>query len=212
MPRRALDNPIVLAVLGLLLEQPSHPYQMLSELRKRSDNHAAAITRGTLYNTVAAMVDAGWVAEQGQQRSGNRPERTVYALTQPGREELIRRLDSQIRNPEREFSLFLGAVSYLGALGASGAVEALTERAERLRERTAADQERLAEALAAGVPRLHVIEAEYALSLARAELAWIDSVIEEIHAGTLTWPGPAAVASPLTDRSERKRTHDSDSI
>lgn len=188
MPRRALDNPIVLAVLGLLLEQPAHPYQMLSELRKRSDSHAAAISRGTLYNTVAALADAEWVAAQGQQRAGNRPERTVYALTPAGHEELVRRLDAQIRDPEREFTRFLGAVGYLGALGPSGAVAALTERTRRLQERTAADEARLAEALAAGVPRLHVIEAEYALCLARAELAWIDSVIEDIRAGALGWP------------------------
>ncbi|MDJ1134542.1 PadR family transcriptional regulator [Streptomyces iconiensis] len=192
MPRRTLDNPLVPAVLGLLLEQPSHPYQMLAELRKRSDNNAAALNRGSLYNVVAALAEAGWVAAQGQQRAGNRPERTVYALTPTGHGELVRQLDSRIRNPEREFSRFLGAVTYLGALGPGGAAEALTERAGRLRERTAADEERLAEALASGVPRLHVIEAEYALSLARAELAWIDAIVDDIRTGALEWPaGPA---------------------
>ncbi|MGA5178776.1 PadR family transcriptional regulator [Streptomyces pseudogriseolus] len=192
MPRRALDNPIVLPVLGLLLEQPTHPHQMLAELRSRGDAHAAAITRGTLYNTVAALSQAGWLAPLERQRSGNRPERTVYALTDAGREELVRRLDAQIRTPQREFSRFLGAVAHLGALGRDGAVEALTERGRRLRQRTAEDERRLEEALAAGVPRMHVIEAEYALSLARAEIAWVDSVIEELRIGTLPWPSGAA--------------------
>ncbi|MDI2125633.1 PadR family transcriptional regulator [Yinghuangia seranimata] len=194
MPRRALDNPLVPAVLGLLLEQPAHPYQMLSDLRKRSDNHAAATTRGTLYNTVAALTEAGWIAEQGQQRSGNRPERTVYALTEAGHAELVRRLDAEIRNPEREFSRFLGAVSHLGALGPDGAVDALTERTRRLADRTQADERRLAEALAQDVPRLFVIEAEYAIALARAELAWIDAVVADIRSGALAWPdaGPAS--------------------
>ncbi|WP_460065598.1 PadR family transcriptional regulator [Streptomyces sp. YKOK-I1] len=204
MPRRALDNPVVLAVLGLLLEQPSHPHQMLAELRQRSDSHASAITRGTLYNTVSALTEAGWLASQGQERSGNRPERTVYALTEQGHEELVRRLDSQIRNPEREFSQFLGAVTYLGALGPSGAVEALGERAQRLRHRTAADEDRLAAALAAGVPRLHVIEAEYALCLARAEMTWIDSVMDEIRTGSLAWPTAAAAISAPLETPDRK--------
>lgn len=47
---------------------------------------------------------------------------------------------------------------------------------------------RLTEALSAGAPRLFVIEAEYALSLARAETTWIDSVIDDIRTGALTWP------------------------
>lgn len=104
------------------------------------------------------------------------------------------RLDSQIRTPKREFSQFLGAVAYLGALGRDGAVEALTERGRRLRERTAEDERQLGNAVAAGVPRMHVIEAEYALSLARAETAWVDSVIEELRSGALAWPTGAARA------------------
>jgi DNA-binding PadR family transcriptional regulator len=190
MPRRALENPLVLAVLGLLLETPMHPYQMLAELTNRSESRAAAITRGSLYDIVDALTSAGWVCEQGRQREGNRPERTVYALTQAGRDELVRRLDSQIRHPRREFTEFLGAVSYLGALGPAGAVDALTERARRLRERTEADERRLAEALTGGVPRLYVIEAEYALRLAHSELAWIDAVVDDIRTGTLAWPTP----------------------
>ncbi|MFJ4945760.1 PadR family transcriptional regulator [Streptomyces albidoflavus] len=195
MPRRALDNPIVPSVLGLLLERPAHPHKLLAELKNRSDHHASAVTRGTLYNTVAALAETGWIASQGQERTGNRPERTVYALTGAGHAELVRRLDAQIRDPEREFSRFLGAVAHLGALGPDGAVDALTERARRLRLRTAEDERRLADALSAGVPRLHVIEVEYALALARAELSWIDTVTEEIRTGTLPWPTPA----PQTD-------------
>lgn len=201
MPRRALDNPIVTAVLGLLLEQPSHPHRMLAELRERSAHHAAAVTRGTLYNTVAALVGAGWVEEQGRQREGNRPERTVYALTAAGRAELVRRLDAEIRTPQREFSAFLGAVSYVGALGPGGAAEALAERGRRLRRRTAEDEARLAAALAAGVPRLYVIEAEYAIGLARAEAAWVEGVIDDIRSGALTWPDPAPASAEGKDPS-----------
>jgi DNA-binding PadR family transcriptional regulator len=188
MPRRALENPLVLAVLGLLIESPMHPYQMLAELRARSESRAKAVSRGTLYDVVDALVAAGWVVPQGVERSGNRPERTVYTLTDAGRDELVRRLDSQIRRPRHEFTEFLGAVSYLGALGPDGAVEALTERAQRLSERITTDELRLREVHGNGVPRLHVIEAEYALHLVRAEWTWVRDLIEEIRSGSLTWP------------------------
>lgn len=188
MPRRALDNPLVLAVLGLLLEHPAHPYQMLTDLRARGGNRATAINRGTLYDVVEALVSAGWVEPQATERTGNRPERTVYALTDTGHDELVRRLDSQVRTPRREFTQFSGAAAHLGALGPIGAVEALTERGQRLSARIAADERDLAEVLASGVPRLHVIETEYALCQARAELAWIDVVVDDIRAGSLIWP------------------------
>ncbi|HWS38785.1 MAG TPA: PadR family transcriptional regulator [Actinoplanes sp.] len=188
MPKRALENPLVLAILGLLLERPMHPYDVLTELRGRSAHQAAAITRGSVYDIVAALAGAGWIHETARLRQGNRPERTVYALTASGREELIRRLDDQIRNPRRDFTPFLGAVAYLGALGRAGAVDALTERARRLRERTTDDERRLAEVLGQGLERLFMIEAEFAIHQAHAELAWIDAVLEEIRTGGLTWP------------------------
>ncbi|QIS11431.1 PadR family transcriptional regulator [Nocardia arthritidis] len=188
MPARVLDNPIVVAVLGLLLERPAHPYQIFAELRSRSEHYAAVVNRGTLYNVVSAIADAGWAVPEGQQRNGNRPEHTVYALTPEGTAELVRRLDAAIRNPGREFSAFLGAVSYLGALGPEGAVAALTERAAKLRERADIDAGKLRECHADGVPRLFVIEAEYALAQAHSEIAWVESVVAEIRSGTLAWP------------------------
>lgn len=54
----------------------------------------------------------------------------------------------------------------------------------------AEDERALEEALrSGGAPRLFVIEAEYALHMTRAELAWVETTAEEITAGTLAWPG-----------------------
>ncbi|MFJ4438252.1 PadR family transcriptional regulator [Streptomyces sp. NPDC088923] len=188
MPRRALDNPLVPDLLGLLLEGDAHPHHLLAALKAGGEARATAAHRGTVYHTVTALAEAGWIAPLGREREGNRPERTVYTLTPEGRAELVRRLDAEIRDPRREFSRFLGAVARLGALGPRGAESALTERATRLGTRIAKDEKRLAEAHAQGVPRLFVIEAEYALTLARAEHDWLHGLVDEIRAGTLAWP------------------------
>jgi hypothetical protein len=136
------------------------------------------------------MTRAGWVEPRPAERDGARPRRTPYALTHTGRAELARRLDAQVREPRREFPEFLGAVSHLGLLGPQRAAEALTERAGRLAARIAHDQRRLDEALTQNVPRLFVIEAEYALSLLRAERAWVLAVADDITSGRLAWPRP----------------------
>ncbi|ABG96432.1 MULTISPECIES: PadR family transcriptional regulator [Rhodococcus] len=190
MPARALDNPLVLPVLGLLLESPMHPYQLEVTLRERSEEGQWPLNRGSLNNVVAALAAAGWIEEHERAQREGRPARTVYALTEAGHAELVRRLDLQIRSAAREFSPFFAAISYLGALGREGAVDALTERAERLTARIESDQERLTRALDDGVPALFVVEADYALHAARGELAWIASTISDIHAGHLTWPAP----------------------
>ncbi len=186
MPRDALANPVALAALGALLERPMHPYQLAGVLAERG----VPANRGSLYDTVAAMHRAGWIEPRAAERQGARPQRTPYALTETGRAELARRLEAQARTPRREFPEFLGAVSHLGVLGPGRAAAALTERAERLGGLIAGHQRRLDEALDGGVPRLFVIEAEYALAMLRAERDWVLAVTEDIRGGGLAWPHP----------------------
>jgi len=190
MPRDALANPVALPVLGALLEQPMHPYQLATTLADRG----VPVNRGTVYDTVDALARAGWIEPRPAEQAGTRPQRTPYALTEDGRDELVRRLDNQIRTPRREFTEFLGAVSHIGVLGPARAAEALSERAGRLADLMEDDHRRLDEALAGGsVPRLFVIEAEYVLTLMQAERDWVLALADEIRAGDLTWPSPPAV-------------------
>ena len=186
MPRDALVNPVVLAALGALLERPMHPYQLAGVLAGRG----VPANRGSLYDTLEATTRAGWTEPRPAQRDGARPQRTPYALTQAGQAELARRLDSQVREPRREFPEFLGAVSHLGVLGPEQAAEALTDRAGRLAALIDDGQRRLDEALAQNVPRLFVIEAEYALALLNTERDWVLAVADDITSGRLGWPRP----------------------
>jgi DNA-binding PadR family transcriptional regulator len=172
-------------VLGALLERPSHPYQLAGVLAERG----VPVSRGSLYDTVEAIARAGWIEPRPPEREGTRPQRTPYALTGDGRAELVRRLESQVRSPRREFPEFLGAISHLGVLGPKRAVEALRERAERLAALISEDQRRLDRAVGDGsVPRLFVIEAEYALAMLRAERDWVRALIEDITSERLAWP------------------------
>jgi DNA-binding PadR family transcriptional regulator len=184
MPGDALANPVALAALGALLERPMHPYQLASVLAGRG----VPVNRGSLYDTVDAMTRAGWIEPRPAERVGARPRRTPYALTGGGRAELVRRLDAQIRAPRREFREFLGAVSHVGVLGPERAADALGERARGLDAFIAEDQRRLDEAMGGDVPRLFVIEAEYALAMLRAERDWVLALIEDIGSGRLAWP------------------------
>ncbi|HEY8526894.1 MAG TPA: PadR family transcriptional regulator [Acidimicrobiales bacterium] len=187
MSGRALDNPLVVPILGLLLEGPKHPYEVWRELAGPGRDPTVAVNRASVYDLVKALAAENWIAVHGTARAGNRPTRTVYALTPAGHDELVRRLDEQLRTPRREFPQFLTAVGYVGALGPEAAVAALTERAAALRARIAEDEARLA-AARRRVPELFVIEADYALHMVRSELVWVDDLIRRIRTGGLAWP------------------------
>jgi DNA-binding PadR family transcriptional regulator len=191
--KRVVSNPLGLAVLGLLIESPAHPHAMAATLRERGMDRVFKVTTGSLYDVVRALERAGWIEAQETVRVGARPERTIYQHTPLGWEEFVRWVDELIRVPADEYPKFLSAVSYLGALGPEGAVAALRERADRIRTSLAEIRQGHREVLEAGeVPRLFVVEAEYAVRMLEAELGWIEEITGDITTGRLAWPEPVS--------------------
>jgi len=184
---RRSRNTLALAVLGLLMEQPSHPYEMAQRLRERNKGTSFKVTTGSLYDVVEGLERDGWIRTVETVRDGNRPERTVYEHTEQGLAEFQKWIDELIRVPVNEFPKFIAAVSYVGVLGQEGAVEALTERADRLAESIAETDQLLA---AVAAPRLFMIEVEYAQAMRHAEVNWLRHTAAEMTAGTITWPKP----------------------
>ncbi|MDX8054835.1 PadR family transcriptional regulator [Lentzea sp. BCCO 10_0798] len=182
-----MKNPLGMAVLGLLLESPLHPHAMAATLRERGMDRSFKVTTGSLYDVVRALMREGWIEARETVKVGARPERTIYGLTEVGREEFTRWVDRLVREPQPEFPKFLSAVSYLGALGPAGAVEALRERAERLRASLEEMRGSHRDALEQ-VPRLFVVEVEYAVRMAEAELGWVEEIIGDVESGRLPWP------------------------
>lgn len=195
MGKRKIRNPLALAVLGLLLEKPMHPYEISSTLRERLKDSSFKINSGSLYDTISALAREGWIAPQETVRDSARPERTVYVHTELGRAEFVRWLDELIRVPVDEFPKFVAAVGYLGALGRERADDALVERVRHLTVRIQEAKAVLASTVGAGagagagrVPRLFMLEVEYQVHAWEAEVDWVRKTIREIRDGSLAWP------------------------
>src|SRR5256885_6475608 len=87
-PNRELPRtPLALAVMNLLMERPMHPYEMKSKMKERGHDQVIKIKGGSIYDTVERLEAGGFIKSQETSREGRRPERTVYAITEAGREE-----------------------------------------------------------------------------------------------------------------------------
>lgn len=189
MPRRRkVGNLQGLALLALLAERPMHPYEMASTLRERGMDKNLPIKWGSLYTLVGNLEKHGFIEVAGTTRQGQRPERTVYAITGAGREELTDWLRELIGVPEPEFPRFQAALAVLGLLAPDEAVGLLRSRLQRLDAENAGNQAALAR-LSQELPRIFLVEGEYALALRRAEAEWVRGLLAEIEDGSL--PGVA---------------------
>ncbi|MCW7941164.1 PadR family transcriptional regulator [Streptomyces hygroscopicus] len=184
--RRKLGNPLALAVMVLLTEKPMHPYEIAQTLRRRGKDASLKINYGSLYTVVQNLEKHGFVEVAEVQRQGNRPERTLYGITDAGRVEAMEWLSDLLAVPVQEYPVFEAALSLLGMLHPDEVARLLGERLDTLEVRAASLRgglEKLSEAL----PRLFLIESEYKLHMIEAEAAWVRGFLAEITAGT--FPG-----------------------
>ncbi|MGV9565649.1 PadR family transcriptional regulator [Streptomyces sp. NPDC003480] len=184
--RRKLGNPLALAVMVLLTERPMHPYEIAQTLRRRGKDTSLKINYGSLYTVVQNLEKHGFVEVAEVQRQGNRPERTLYGITDAGREEAAEWLSDLLAVPVAEFPIFGAALSLMGALHPEEVARLLAERLGSLEVR-AASLRGVLDKLHETLPRLFLIESEYELHMVEAEAAWVRGILAELRAGT--FPG-----------------------
>jgi DNA-binding PadR family transcriptional regulator len=184
--KRAVSNLLGLAVLSYLSQEPMHPYALGRALREHGDARSIKYNPGSLYMVVGQLARAGLVAEQATGRDGQRPEHTVYALTEAGRRELHDWLCELVGQPRHEYPAFVAALASVSALPPGEVRDLLTGRLDLLAAQRAEITGLIEDSLARDVPELFLIEEEYRLAQLDAEYGFVQQLI-------------ARMANPATD-------------
>jgi DNA-binding PadR family transcriptional regulator len=187
--RRKVGNLLALAALAYLTQAPMHPYELSRTLRDNGDARSIKFNHGSLYMVVQQLAKAGFIAEQETTREGQRPERTVYALTDAGRDELRDWLRELVEEPQHEYPHFVAALSLIAALPPREVVGLLDKRLHRLAEQRAEIRATIDNAVAGGLHPLFLVEEEYRLAMLETESSFVEQFIERITDPKTGW-GP----------------------
>jgi DNA-binding PadR family transcriptional regulator len=180
-------SPLALSILTLLDERPMHPYEMASTMRDRHHDMFIRLNFGTLYHTVDVLERDGWIVPTEKEKEGRRPERTIYTLTEAGREVLLRWLSELLARPMREYPHFAAGLMFMHHLGADQAAGNLRERTASLDASISKLEHILSELRARGLTRLSLIEVEHKIAMLEAERNWVRKLENEITEGKLEW-------------------------
>jgi len=183
-----LSNPLALAVLALLSERPAHPYEMSVIMKNRHWHVSIKLNYGSLYTVIEGLKKRGFVQVEETHREGNRPERTVYALTDEGRVELASWLSDILRTPTKEYLNFEAGLTLMLHLPSEIVSQMLQERATHLES----EIDNLKTQLKVLTERFHLekvlmLEGEYGIVMREAELRWVRSIVNDINNGKLQW-------------------------
>jgi DNA-binding PadR family transcriptional regulator len=207
MPARR--SSLGLIVLFYLFEGPKHVYRMQKLIEQQGKDRVVNVrSRASLYQTLERLTRLGLVEVHETVRTESRPDRTVYTITDAGRETAREWLREMLRTTGDEFPEFVAAVSLLFGLAPEDAREQLEVRAARLAAELAETESQLG--AHPELPRLFLLEEEYRRALLEAELTWVRGVIEDLRAGRLTWSEQwlreiAAAFNPPDDDEEAAR-------
>ncbi|GAA2646346.1 PadR family transcriptional regulator [Paractinoplanes durhamensis] len=182
MPSDATRNGLVLPMLGLLVEQPAHAYDVAVRLAGRYPQ--LAVTRSSVTTLLKSLTDAGLTRGRDPERVGRRPARTVYELAPPGLALFRERVEEGLRDGLPASTGFLTALAYLGVLPRVVAAGVLGARIERLRR----DHDGLPPD-PPGLAEIQMIEVAYWRTVLSNEIAWLTAVARRVESGDLAWPG-----------------------
>ncbi|MDX8055000.1 PadR family transcriptional regulator [Lentzea sp. BCCO 10_0798] len=178
-------NPLALAVLALLSERPMHPYEMAQTMRERHQEEVIKLNYGSLYTVVESLHKHELITASAVQKAGNRPERTVYAVTGAGTAELHDWLRELIAVPAKEYPRFEAGISLVGLLPPADALQLVHQREAAVGEQLTALAVLLEKLAGMGLPQLAWIELDYRMAVLRAERAWLSWFATATREGTV---------------------------
>ena len=202
MPTTLNSSPLALTVLALLQYKPLHPYGIQRLIKQWGKDQVVNVgQRASLYRTIERLLAAGLVDVRETERGQLYPERTVYEITDAGREVAHEWIDEMLAVPKREFPQFPAALSHLLMLTKPQIRDALQRRLDALTDTLAELDASLQAEAEHGIPRIAMLETEYLRAVTAAEVKWLTGVLDDLRSRRLSWSAKDLVA--MSEAEER---------
>lgn len=177
-----------LTLLGLLVEEPRHGYELEEVIARRGMRDWTEIGFSSIYYLLGKLRDRGLIAENGSSGPGAKA-RKVYAATSAGQAECARAAEAALAEVRPAYPALLVGLAFQPAVPTERLAAALEQRAESLAARVssvsaAADAQR-------GAPRFVRAIFDHVLGQLAAEQTWL-----------------AAYRTELPGESQRMATYD----
>lgn len=180
-------TPLAVLVLGLAAERPMHPYEMFQTIIERREDRFAKVRPGSLYHTVDRLYDRKLLLINAVQREGNRPERTVYSITDEGKRVLRATLATMLENPAVEYPVLYLALAEAHALDRGEVVDLLARRLTAMRAKRDSLAAEASAATERGIPEMFLLDAGCRQAALGAQIDWLEKLRERLATGELMW-------------------------
>jgi len=172
-----------LVLLGLLRERPLYGYEIKQIIEEHMSDWTS-IAFGSIYFALDKLAAEGFVENIGIEQAGKRPSRSVYQITDGGRQEFLRLLRQGWKTVERQYFDIDIYLFFLADLSREEVIGYLEQRRAVLLGALEHIQSHRAEELEKPeVPRLAAAIFDHTLFHTQAEMNWTVDLLEKLRLG-----------------------------
>lgn len=173
-----------LVILGLLLERDMHPYEITLVMRERNYDHMMKLQMGSLYYAVDKLGQEGYIEAREVIRSSDRPDKTIYRITDKGKALFEQLILQQIKKTDQIFNPLYLALALSRHIDQDKVEQRLAERIREIEHQVNFAYQVYEEHISiVSRSALHLMYGRYEHSL--TELKWLKRLYEDVVARKL---------------------------
>lgn len=174
-----------LVILGLLREKPLYGYE-IKQIIEEHMNDWTSIAFGSIYFALDKLTEEKFVEKIGVEQPGKRPSRSVYQITDSGRDEFLQLLRNGWNEVEREFFAIDICLFFLDSLPREEVIQYLQQRIQIYQATLTHLQEHRTEQMSRPeVPALARTIFDHSQAHIQTEFNWLTDLLENIRAGSI---------------------------
>lgn len=156
-------------LLGLIYEKPLNAYEIIKHLNYMNVKWWFHIADSTVYSTLKTLEKKGYILGTTE-KVGNMPDRTVYSLSDTGRDKFIDTLKSSIIQFNYDTNIFSIAAFFLSTFAPDEQHELLEKRLEILQKYRTGIEKQVNPLWENEVSSVHVANVKRMIDLVDAEI------------------------------------------
>lgn len=172
-------------LLGLIYEKPLNAYEIIKHLNYMNVKWWFNIADSTVYSTLKTLEKKGYILGTAE-KVGNMPDRTVYSLSEAGRDKFIDTLKASVLQFNYDTNIFSIAAFFLSTFAPNEQRELLEKRLEILQKYRSGIEKQVTPLWENEVSAVHAANVKRMIDLVDAEITGTKRLLANVAKERIT--------------------------